>query len=305
MGSCCNLKICVASTSKLALPTIEVLLSEGHSVSLLTKPRKQSGRGRKEQGSEILNWTRDLKLPVFFHENDLDLVRDLKEENFDLVIAIAFGKLIKEPLLTIPRYGWLNLHFSLLPKYRGAAPVQRAILAGEVNSGITIFKLDSGMDTGPIYLQRELDIANLNTGEVLTRFAEKGAQEFPLVLSDILKDVAPIPQHGSVSLANKVSSEEAQINWSNGVEKIHRQIRAFSPKPGAWTTINGKRIRIESARISSESGKSGTILKTKPLLVGCNTGALEIISLCPESSRSMLADEWVRGARIHIGASFS
>jgi len=283
---------------------VELLLREGHTLYLLTKPRSKSGRGQKEQRTEIEVRAEEHCLSVFFHDSDSELAHYLMEEGFDLVIAIAYGKLIKVPILSIPRYGWLNLHFSLLPKYRGAAPVQRAILAGESKTGITIFKLDSGMDTGPIYLQREFDISDLSADEILNKFSDAGAPLLSEVLRDIENGVVPNPQEGSFSLARKISKEEAVINWFSEVEIIHRQVRAFNPKPGAWTKINGRRIRIERASISDASGEAGTILKLNPLLVACKSGALELITVCPEGSRSMSADEWVRGARILQGASF-
>ena len=299
-----DLKISIASTSYLAIPTLDQLHKEGHFLSLITKPRTKSGRGRSEKITEIEERASQLNIEVFYHDKDRGLSDFLSKNEIDLVITIAYGKLINEPSLSIPRYGWLNLHFSLLPKFRGAAPVQRAILAGENTSGITIFKLDSGMDTGPIYLQQQYDISNLNTGEVLDVFAKLGALAFIEVLKDISNESTPIAQSGEASLARKVFKEEAEINWHTEAAFNERKIRAFTPKPGAWTSFRGKRLRIEKARLSAESGSPGTILNLDPLLVACKEGAIEILSVCPEGSRSMDAQDWIRGARISSGASF-
>ena len=298
------MKISIASTSPLAIPTLDLLHKEGHFLSLITKPRTKSGRGRSEKITEIEERASQLNLEVFHHDNDRGLTEFLSKNEIDLVITIAYGKLINEPSLSTPRYGWLNLHFSLLPKFRGAAPVQRAILAGENKTGITIFKLDSGMDTGPIYLQQQYDISNLNTGEVLDIFAKLGALAFIEVLKDISNVSTPIPQSGEASLARKVLKEETEINWHTEAAFNERKIRAFTPKPGAWTNFRGKRLRIEKARLSAESGRPGTILNLDPLLVACKQGAIEILSVCPEGSRSMDAQDWIRGARISSEASF-
>ncbi len=299
-----DLKISIASTSYLAIPTLDLLHKEGHFLSLITKPRTKSGRGRSEKITEIEERASQLNIEVFYHDKDRGLSDFLSKNEIDLVITIAYGKLINEPSLSTPRYGWLNLHFSLLPKFRGAAPVQRAILAGENKTGITIFKLDSGMDTGPIYLQQQYDISNLNTGEVLDIFAKLGALAFIEVLKDISNESTPIPQSGEASLARKVLKEETEINWHTEAAFNERKIRAFTPKPGAWTNFRGKRLRIEKARLSAESGRPGTILNLDPLLVACKQGAIEILSVCPEGSRSMDAQDWIRGARISSGASF-
>lgn len=299
-----DLKISIASTSYLAIPTLDLLHKEGHFLSLITKPRTKSGRGRSEKITEIEERASQLNIEVFYHDKDRGLSDFLSKNEIDLVITIAYGKLINEPSLSTPRYGWLNLHFSLLPKFRGAAPVQRAILAGENKTGITIFKLDSGMDTGPIYLQQQYDISNLNTGEVLDVFAKLGALAFIEVLKDISNESTPIAQSGEASLARKVLKEETEINWHTEAAFNERKIRAFTPKPGAWTNFGGKRLRIEKARLSAESGRPGTILNLDPLLVACKEGAIEILSVCPEGSRSMDAQDWIRGARISSGASF-
>lgn len=299
-----DLKISIASTSYLAIPTLDLLHKEGHFLSLITKPRTKSGRGRSEKITEIEERASQLNIEVFYHDSDWGLSDFLSKNEIDLVITIAYGKLINEPSLSTPKYGWLNLHFSLLPKFRGAAPVQRAILAGENETGITIFKLDSGMDTGPIYLQQQYDISNLNTGEVLDVFAKLGALAFIEVLKDISNESTPIAQSGEASLARKVLKEETEINWHTEAAFNERKIRAFTPKPGAWTNFRGKRLRIEKARLSAESGRPGTILNLDPLLVACKQGAIEILSVCPEGSRSMDAQDWIRGARISSGASF-
>lgn len=299
-----DLKISIASTSYLAIPTLDLLHKEGHFLSLITKPRTKSGRGRSEKITEIEERASQLNIEVFYHDSDWGLSDFLSKNEIDLVITIAYGKLINEPSLSTPKYGWLNLHFSLLPKFRGAAPVQRAILAGENKSGITIFKLDCGMDTGPIYLQQQYDISNLNTGEVLDVFAKLGALAFIEVLKDISNESTPIAQSGEASLARKVLKEETEINWHTEAAFNERKIRAFTPKPGAWTNFRGKRLRIEKARLSAESGRPGTILNLDPLLVACKQGAIEILSVCPEGSRSMDAQDWIRGARISSGASF-
>lgn len=161
---------------------------------------------------------------------------------------ISYGSLIDKTLLDVPRFGWVNLHFSLLPAYRGAAPVQRAILAGEKTSGITFFKLDEGMDSGPIYLQRQFDISNGSSEEILAGMCALGASEIKKVLELIETGIPPQSQTGSPSFAKKISKDECRIDWSLTSELIQRKIRAFYPKPGAWTMLEGKRFTICSTK---------------------------------------------------------
>ena len=299
------MKVLIASSSLVAQPITEWLLNSDHKVvGVLTAPDAAKGRGREIAENTFATLARTLQVPVFKAASSEEIRKAIQESEAEIVVTAAYGRLIRKRELSQPKYGWLNIHFSLLPRWRGASPIQRSIQHGDAVTGVTVFRLDEGLDTGPIYLQQQYDISSLNTGEVLDVFAKLGALAFIEVLKDISNESTPIAQSGEASLARKVLKEETEINWHTEAAFNERKIRAFTPKPGAWTNFGGKRLRIEKARLSAESGSPGTILKLDPLLVACKEGAIEILSVCPEGSRSMDAQDWIRGARISSGASF-
>jgi methionyl-tRNA formyltransferase len=213
--------------------------------------------------------------------------------------------LIKPESLRIPKHGWINLHFSLLPKFRGAAPVQRAILAGEKSSGVTVFALDEGMDTGPIYTTREVPIAGMNAGSALDAMARIGSAAVLEAVQLISRDLEPSAQIGEPTLAPKISNSELQISFTRKVEEIERKIRAFAPKPGAWATFRSNRVKFLEAEINSAvTGTAGEVLSSSPLVVAGPDGSLMVHLLQESGKRVMTGEEWVRGARIQVGEKF-
>lgn len=299
------MKVLIASTSKLALPTIALLEASQHEIlGIITKPGKPAGRGQEKKDQEIVVELGD-RYPIFEVTTHASLEEVLRQVTADLVIAISFGMLIKSKELEIPRFGWINLHFSLLPKYRGASPVQRALLAGDQSGGVTVFALDEGMDTGPIYSMRELSIAGMNSESALSSLAQVGAPAVLEALEAIESGVSPRAQIGNASLAPKIDPVETRIAFTSDVQVIERQIRAFSPKPGAWCTYRDNRLKLLVAQIASlEPGEQGEILSVSPLVVSAFGGALRIDSLQESGKRIMNSDEWVRGSRIKIGDRF-
>jgi methionyl-tRNA formyltransferase len=210
--------------------------------------------------------------------------------------------IIKEEVLNLPKHGFINLHFSLLPKWRGAAPVQRAIEAGDQTTGVTVFKLDKGMDTGPIYRQKEIAMpVKATTSSLLQDLAAIGG---PVVLNAIIAiqaNEAPVAQsENGASRAEKLSKDEGRIDWQLPAAKIERKIRAFYPAPGAWTTFRDEAIKIESTETSeAKFGQPGEILiEGKDLFVSTSEGSIKIFSVKPAGKASMPAANWVNGARI-------
>jgi methionyl-tRNA formyltransferase len=230
-------------------------------------------------------------------------------EGADVVIAIAYGKILTSEVFSIPKYGCLNLHFSLLPTYRGAAPVQRALLNGDSVTGISIFKIDEGLDTGPIYYQEQYEINPIaNSGEVLRDLSLIGAKSFSKVLSDVEALAKPREQETvGISLAQKVSKEEARINWSKKSVAILNLIRAFTPVPGAWTTYQGSVLKIVGMGLASTAAEvaPGSIhVEEKRLFVGTADFPIEVSRLIPAGKKEMLAADWLNGARIVPGDFF-
>ena len=301
------MQIAVAATPEVALPTLEALLASGHNlVAVITQPDRPAGRGLALKESPVAIWAKDRGITVRKPVDQEEL--NLAVADVDLVITIGFGVIIKEEVLKIPRHGFLNLHFSLLPKWQGAAPVQRAIEAGDQTTGVTVFKLDKGMDTGPIYRQEEIVMPDeATTSSLLQDLAIIGA---PVVLDAIIaieSDEIPLVQSEfGRSRAEKLSKDEARIDWQFPAKTIERKIRAFYPAPGAWTTFRDEALKIESAKArESKVGQPGQIvLEGRELFVCTSEGSLQIFSVKPAGKASMPAMDWVNGARLEPEARF-
>ena len=295
------MQIAVAATPEVALPTLEALLKSEHDlVSVITQPDRPAGRGLSLKESPVAIWAKDRGISVRKPVDQEDL--KLAVSDIDLVITIGFGVIIKEEILNLPKHGFINLHFSLLPKWRGAAPVQRAIEAGDEVTGVTVFKLDKGMDTGPIYRQKEIAMPHkATTDSLLQNLAVVGAPVVLDAISAIEANELPVIQSvDGASRADKLSKDEARINWQDASFNIERKIRAFFPAPGAWTTFREEALKIESSDVSDEkTGQPGEILLVgKELFVSTAEGSLKILSVKPAGKASMDAISWINGARI-------
>ena len=296
----------------LALPTLRSLLSSNHQIAgIITTPDRPAGRGQKIYQSELAvslahSDLAKANLTIAKPQSDIDLRQTLQSFSPDVVITISYGKLIKEAELALPKQGWVNLHFSLLPRYRGAAPVQRALLDGASSTGVTVFKLDRGMDTGPIYRQREYPLQGRETtGDLLSSLATLGADEVMGALQAIeAGDMPRIQNEEKSSLAPKISTSEARISWGDDAEIIDRKIRAFHPKPGAWTTFRNRRVVFTSGEVVPTQGSPGEITDIQNLVVATARDSIRITSVIPEGKREMSAQEWARGLRISSNECF-
>lgn len=301
------MQIAVAATLEVAIPTLELLLKSNHElVCVITQPDRPSGRGLTLKETEVAGWARENNIEIHKPVNQSELVAIV--EGLDLVLTIGYGVIIKEEILNLPKFGFINLHFSLLPKWRGAAPVQRAIEAGDLTTGVTVFKLDKGMDTGPIYLQKDLAITKSATsGSLLKELSQSGALVVMEALSDIEQGKTPqVQSEKGASRAEKLSKEEGRIDWKTPAEQIDRKIRAFNPAPGSWTTFRDEVVKIDSVLLSEKpSSKPGEILVSeKDLFVSTATNSLQILSIKPAGKPVMNASAWLNGARITTQESF-
>ena len=295
------MQIAVAATPEVAIPTLEaLLLSEHDLVSVITQPDRPAGRGLSLKESPVAIWAK---------KNGISVQKPVDQEKLktavvgiDLVITIGFGVIVKEEILNLPKYGFINLHFSLLPKWRGAAPVQRAIEAGDPITGVTVFKLDKGMDTGPIYRQKEIAMPRQATTESLLQdLSVFGAPVVLDAISAIESNEVPLIQSvDGASRAEKISKEEGRIDWQDPSLKIERKVRAFYPAPGAWTTFRDEPIKIQSAKVrEAKAGLPGEIsVEGKDLFVSTSEGSLQILKVKPSGKASMDAISWINGARI-------
>jgi methionyl-tRNA formyltransferase len=302
-------RIALAGTPHVALPTLEWLSGSEHElVRVFTTSAKPSGRGGRLVKSDVALWCEAKGIECI----EISGVQDFEGHlgDLDCVVVIAFGILLPQNVLDQPRHGFINLHFSELPRWRGAAPVQRAIENGDSNLGITIFKLDAGMDTGPIYRSAShVRDQDMRAAEALEYLSQQGVSLIADALRDILSGVLPTAQSSAgSSIASKLSKNEAEIDWLGSVDAIQRKILAFYPSPIAFTRFRGDVLKITHSHISDtpvDSLSPGEVRASKSsLLVGASGGVLEILSLIPQGKGEMNAADWARGARILTGERF-
>ena len=301
------MQIAVAATPEVAIPTLELLLNTGKNlVAVITQPDRPAGRGLTLKETPVALWAKEREIPVYKPNSQDELSEIVK--SFDLVITIGFGMIIREEILAMPKFGFINLHFSILPRWRGAAPVQRAIEAGDAITGVTVFQLDRGMDTGPIYRQVTVDLEKGATSEsLLSELAELGAQPVIETINAITAGEQPrIQESGGATRANKLSKEEGRIDWSLPVDVVDRKIRAFYPNPGSWTTFRGTIVKIENVAIhTGQPGTPGTLSAiNRELVVSCGEGSLKVTELQPSGKPVMAASAWLNGAQLKDNERF-
>ena len=300
------MRIGVAATPDVAIPTLNWLLKSDHTIEVvITQPDKPAGRGRNLKQSVVAEWATANSIRVLKPTKSSELIGHIEE--LDLVLTIGYGVLLPEEILNLPRHGFLNLHFSLLPAYRGAAPAQRALHNGEVQSGVTVFQLEKGMDTGPIYSQQVLDIApEWRSFELLREMALLGPSCVEQAFTMINAGHSPVMQSGVASIAPKINKAEAQLNFSLTSQSIVNAIRAFTYEPGAWSLWKGEPFKITSARLTETiSSKISHIrIEGTSVLVGTGDYDLEITQVIPAGKKEMPAIDWARGARLTGGEIF-
>ena len=300
------MRICIAATPSVALPTLNALLASEHEIiSVITRPDAPAGRGRSMKASAVAQWAIDNE--VALHKpNSTDEIATLVA-SCDLVVTIGFGLLLPETILTIPKFGFINLHFSVLPRWRGAAPVQRALEAGDTSTGVTVFQLDAGMDTGAIYSSIPIEIDSTgNTPQLLEQLAILGVSAVIDAISAIENGQQPRTQSlEGATRANKLNSEEAQIDWSKSSLSIVNKIRAFYPNPGAWSNFRGSKIKVDAAVIHQAILKHGEIsLQDKKVLVGTGDGSIELLTVKPSGKNQMSAQSWANGLHLSSNEKF-
>ena len=296
----------MAATPAVAIPSLDWLLHSEHElISVITQPDRPAGRGRVLKESAISEWARENGVLLSKPESAEDLVTTI--EDSDVLLTIGYGVILPETVLAVPTFGCLNLHFSLLPRWRGAAPVQRAIEAGDALSGVTVFQLDKGMDTGPVYSMKRFALdSDITSDELFIELSLLGVEAVKESLVAIRDGVRPTPQsNDGATRAKKISKEECEIDWKLDALLISQKIRAFTSNPGAWTTFRGGVVKIDSVNISDEVLPAGTLhILHNQLFVGTGSTALAIGYLTPAGKSRMEAKSWLNGARISDGDFF-
>ena len=304
------MQLSLASSSLVSLPVLNAIVESEHTlVSVITNPDKATGRGKAVVPNELAAWATEKGLPVAKPADTSELNRHLLDAQPQCIVTVAYGRIIPVELLHGPRFGWINLHFSLLPKLRGAAPVQWALLNGESHTGFTIFKLDKGMDTGPIYVQEELAIQEDDTSDsLLEKLGHSGARAIMELLPIIGKTRAtPQPLTGA-TLAPKITKEQGRISWTSSTDLILRQARALETRPGIWSTFQGERISLHGLREAISPNtllKPGNIeLSGDELLVRTSDSVLAISEVTPAGKKRMKGADFSRGARLNSESTF-
>jgi methionyl-tRNA formyltransferase len=298
------MRIAFAGTPDFSVPALDALLKAGHDIAAVyTQPDRPAGRGRELQAAPVAQRATALKLPLRQPAKFTpEAVEGLRELAVDALVVVAYGLILPADALAAPRLGCFNIHASLLPRWRGAAPIQRAILAGDRESGVTIMRMDAGLDTGPMLLRGALPIGTDTTaGQLHDALATLGARLMVEALDGLARGIAhetPQPAEGA-TYAKKISKDEARLDWSRGADELARAVRAYDPVPVAWSELAGERVRIHKAR--AESGRAGpapgTIVAADAdgIRVATGDGILRIETLQWPGGRALGAREAASG----------
>ncbi|MFI9329019.1 methionyl-tRNA formyltransferase [Kitasatospora sp. NPDC052868] len=309
------MRLVFAGTPEVAVPALDALLaSDRHEVvAVVTRPDAPAGRGRKLVASPVAQRAEEAGIEILkpAKPSDPEFVARLTELAPDCCPVVAYGALLRPGTLEIPKHGWVNLHFSLLPAWRGAAPVQHAVLAGDEVTGASTFLIEQGLDSGPVYGILTEEIRPTDTsGELLTRLSHSGARLLTATMDGIadgtLHAVAQ-PADG-VTLAPKISVEDARIDWTHPALRVDRLVRGCAPAPGAWTVFRGERLKVSGAvglLTDASALTPGELAVAKnSVRVGTGSHEIELGEVQPQGKKPMRAADWARGARIESGERF-
>ncbi len=307
MSNLDGLKIGFFGTPDFSLEFLKALSKKKAVISyVVSQPPSRSGRGKMKKDSAVSYWAKNNGIECFAPENisDKKFTEIIVKKEIDFIIVVAYGKIIDEFILNLPRFLAVNVHISLLPRWRGAAPIQRALLEGDKETGICIMKIEKKLDSGPVIAKKKIEIKGDDTaGTLFEKATIYGCDLLIESLRSIVdEDFQLSPQnHDKATYAKKIKKEETRINWENDAESINLKIRAFSPRPGAWTTVKGstKRLKILKAKIIrnkdlfDESHSCGSV--TNPLIVKCGKGFLKVVELQPEGRKILSANDFING----------
>jgi len=302
------MRVVFAGTPDVAVPALDAVADSRHEVvGVVTRPDAPSGRGRRLHASPVAQRAEELGVPVLKpdHPRDRDFQEALQGLAPDCCPVVAYGALIPQSALDIPVHGWVNLHFSVLPAWRGAAPVQHAIRAGDEVTGATTFRIVKALDAGPTFGVMTETIRPTDTaGDLLVRLAEGGAGLLVQTLDGIedgALEAREQPDDG-VSFAPKVTVEDAHVDWTEPAAAVDRRIRSCTPAPGAWTTLEGERVKLGPVTAADGSLSPGELeVRKNELLVGTGTAPVRLGDVRPFGKKQMPAADWARGARLETG----
>lgn len=298
------MRLAFMGTPEFAVPTLDALVAAGHDVAAVyTQPPRPANRGKKLTPSAVHQRAEELGLLV---RSPLSLRQEDAQAEFaalglDVAIVAAYGLILPPAALSAPTHGCLNVHGSLLPRWRGAAPVQRAILAGDATTGVMVMQMEAGLDTGPIRATTEIEIGGKTTGQLTQELAELGAELMVRTLADLEAFPCVAQPEDGVTYATKIDKAETKLNFSVSAEAVERQIRAFNPAPGAWFEFEGERYRVLAAEIVTAHGTAGTIIDDQ-LTIACNTNAIRPTRIQRAGKPAMPTADLLRGKAMPVGS---
>lgn len=289
------MRVIFMGTPDFSVPALRAIAARHDVAAVYSQPPRAAGRGQKPRPSPVHRAAETLGIPVRTPER----LKSPEEQaafaaiGADVAVVVAYGLILPQPVLDAPRLGCLNIHASLLPRWRGAAPIHRAIMAGDAETGVAIMQMQAGLDTGPVLAEARTPIGPEDTtADLHDRLAEMGAALIGDVLDRLPLPAAPQPSEG-VTYAQKIDKAEARIDWALPAPQVDRQIRGLSPFPGAWCMLGGERIKLLRSRLAAGAGAPGTVLQG--FTIACGTGAVEVLEAQREGKRPMPAAEVLRG----------
>ena len=302
------LKIVFMGTPEFSVHILDALVKSGHEVvCVYSQPPRPAGRGHKLQLSPVQLRAEELKIPV---RHPLSLKKDAEARqafadlNADIAVVAAYGLILPQSVLDAPKFGCLNIHTSLLPRWRGAAPIQHAILAGDKESGVCIMQMDAGLDTGPVLMRSTAPITSATTASTLhDTLAAQGADLVVKTIDAIAAGNPPAPQkqpEEGMTYATMLSKEDGKIDWTKPADVIERQLRALHPWPGVWCLHNDQRMKVLEVSVEKKSGKPGEILD-RHLIVACGTDALLLKKVQPQDRKAMDGISFMNGTHMNVG----
>ena len=299
------MRVVFMGTPDFSVPVLEALVADGHEIACVySQPPRPAGRGKKDRPSPVQQRAEELGLPIR-HPVSLRSVEEqaaFADLQAEVAVVVAYGLILPQAVLDAPERGCLNVHASLLPRWRGAAPIHRAIMAGDTETGVCIMQMEAGLDTGPVLLRQATPIgAEETTGDLHDRLAEIGAAAIVAALRG-LDGLTPIPQsEDGVTYAAKIDKAEARVEWHRPAAEVDRLIRGLSPFPGAWAEIEGVRVKFLGSRLVEGQGTPGEVLDDA-LTVACGQGAVQLTRLQKAGREPQMAADFLRGWPIRKGA---